>query len=132
MKKLFTTFALFAIIGLNTNAQTAYITNRNDNTVSVINVATNIVSAIITVGSSPGGVSVSPDGSKVYVANYSSNTVSVINTATNTVLTTIAVGTHPVGIIVSPDGSKVYCKYRVKTAQLCRVKTEQLEDVKLH
>ena len=26
----------------------------------------------------------------------------------------------------------ILCKYRVKTAQLCRVKTEQLEDVKLH
>ena len=39
------------------------------NTVSVINTATNTVSATITVGADPIGVSVSPDGSKVYVAN---------------------------------------------------------------
>ena len=39
------------------------------NTVSVINTATNTVSATITVGIYPLGVSVSPDGSKVYVAN---------------------------------------------------------------
>ena len=42
---------------------------RYDNTVSVINTATNTVSATITVGTDPYGVSVSPDGSKVYVAN---------------------------------------------------------------
>ena len=41
----------------------------NDNTVSVINTATNTVSATITVGNNPDGVSVSPDGSKVYVTN---------------------------------------------------------------
>ena len=80
----------------------------DDNTVSVINTATNTVSATITVGSDPNGVSVSPDGSKVYVANEGANTVSVINTATNTVTATITVGTNPYGISVSPDGSKVY------------------------
>ena len=83
---------ILVIISFSVNAQTAYITNSDDNTVSVINVATNTVTATITVGTDPYGVSVSPDGSKVYVANYSSNTVSVINTATNTVSATITVG----------------------------------------
>ena len=46
-----------------------YVTNNGANTVSVINTATNTVSATITVGIRPLGVSVSPDGSKVYVAN---------------------------------------------------------------
>ena len=108
MKKLFTILILLAIIGLSANAQTAYITNYSDNTVSVINVATNIVTASIHVGSNPMGVSVSPDGSKVYVTNASSNTVSVINTATNTVTATIAVGAIPAGVSVSPNGSKVF------------------------
>ena len=62
------------------------------NTVSVINTATNTVTATITVGTYPYGVSVSPDGSKVYVANNGDGTVSVINTATNTVTATITVG----------------------------------------
>ncbi len=79
-----------------------------DSTVSVINTATNTVSATIPVGAYPFGVSVSPDGSKVYVANMDAGTVSVINTATNTVTATIPVGTDPYGISVSPDGSKVY------------------------
>jgi YVTN family beta-propeller protein len=65
-------------------------------TVSVINTANNQVTAIIPVGSSPAGVSVSSDGGKIYVANSASNNVSVINTATNTVIATIPVGSHPV------------------------------------
>ncbi len=67
-----------------------------DNSVSVIDTATNTVSATIPVGSLPTGVAVTPDGSKVYIANYLSNTVSVIDTATNTVIgSPIPVGTNP-------------------------------------
>ncbi len=51
-------------------AQNAYITNENDNTVSVIDTATNtVIGSPIPVGNNPYGVAVTPDGSKVYVAN---------------------------------------------------------------
>lgn len=106
MKKLL--FILGAVLTFNSNAQTAYITNGDDNTVSVINVATNTVLKTIPVGTHPKGVSVSPDGTKVYIANSGNNTVTVINTATNTVSATIPIGTYPEGIAISPDGSKVY------------------------
>ena len=39
-----------------------------DNTVSVIDTATNTVTATVPVGSYPIGVAVTPDGTKVYVA----------------------------------------------------------------
>ncbi|MHB8101362.1 MAG: PKD domain-containing protein [Methanosarcina sp.] len=86
----------------------AYITNEYENTVSVIDTATNTVTATIPVGSNPIGVAVSPDGTKVYAANYYGKTVSVIDTATNTVIATVNVGSSPNGIAVSPDGTKVY------------------------
>ena len=60
------------------------------------------------VGSTPWGVAVSPDGSRVYVANYGDSSVSVINTATNTVVTTVSVGSYPWDLAMSPDGSRVY------------------------
>ncbi|WP_051692062.1 cadherin-like beta sandwich domain-containing protein, partial [Pedobacter borealis] len=85
-----------------------YIPNSGDGTVSVVNTATNLVTATIGVGGSPKGVSVSPDGSTVYVTNSDDGTVSVINSATNTVTATINVGMSPNGVAVSPDGSKVY------------------------
>ena len=58
-------------VSVSPDGSKVYVTNCSDNTVSVINTATNTVTATITVGSAPYGVSVSPDGSKVYVANYS-------------------------------------------------------------
>jgi YVTN family beta-propeller protein len=102
-------FLAFFLLKFHAHAQTAYITNNGDSSVSVINVATNTVTATIHIGSEPWGVSVSPDGSKVYVANNDYiNTVNVIKTSTNTIVATITVGSWPDGIFVSPDGSKVY------------------------
>ena len=89
-------------------AQNAYITNHGDGTVSVIDTATDIVTATIPVGPDLFGVAVSPDGSTVYVSHDFESTVSVINTATNTVTATITVGTDPAGVAVSPNGRTAY------------------------
>lgn len=74
-----------------------YVTNNYDfpYSISVVNIATNKLSATIKVGSRPIAISVSPDGMKVYVTNNVDNTVSVINTVTNTVSATINVGNNP-------------------------------------
>jgi YVTN family beta-propeller protein len=83
--------------------------NSGDSSISIINTATNIVTATIAAGhGGPEEVSFSPDGSKVYVTNPGSNTVSVINATTNAIIATISVGSQPSGISVSPDNSKVY------------------------
>jgi YVTN family beta-propeller protein len=111
MKKLALALTLACLLGpASTHAQNAYITNLGSFTVSVIDTATDMVTATIPGGLVPFGVAVSPDGSKVYVTNSVSptGTVSVIDTATNTVSATIPVGVFPEGVAVSPDGSKVY------------------------
>ena len=48
----------------------AYITNEFSSTVSVIDTATNTVTATAPAGSQPAGVAVNPAGTKVYVANF--------------------------------------------------------------
>lgn len=59
-----------------------YVTNYNKlGTVSVIDAATNKVTATVPVGNYPMGVAVSPDGTEAYVTNSWSSTVSVIDTA---------------------------------------------------
>ena len=109
MKKLALVLTLASVLApAPTRAQNAYITNSSSNTVSVIDTATNTVSATIPVGVVPIAVAVTPDGSKVYVTNTNSFTVSVIDTATNTVSATIPLGPFPEGVAVSPDGTKVY------------------------
>ncbi len=87
----------------------AYIPGSN-NSISVINLATNTVAATIQ-GSAIGasiGASVSPDGSRVYTTNVNSGNVSVINAHTNTIIATIPVQVNPYIPLVSPDGSRVY------------------------
>ena len=90
-------------------AQTlAYVTNADDNTVSVINPTDGSTVATISVGLQPYGIAATPDGTRVYAVNALSNTVSVIDTATNTVAATIPVGAFPKGIAILPDGTKAY------------------------
>src|SRR5437762_207623 len=86
----------------------AYITNNGSNNVSVLDTASNTVTATVAVGSFPTGVAVNPAGTRVYVANYVSNTVSVLDTVSNTVIGTVAVGTNPAGVAINPAGTRVY------------------------
>lgn len=86
----------------------AYISNSGSNSVSVIDLASNTVKAIVPVGTLPFGVAANAAGTRVYVSNNGSNTVSVIDTATNTVTATISVGDGPRGVAVHPNGSRVY------------------------
>jgi YVTN family beta-propeller protein len=85
-----------------------YVANQSSNTVSVLDVASNTVTATVAVGTNPGGVVVNPAGTRVYVANYVSNTVSVLDTVSNTVIGTVVVGTNPVGVAINPAGTRVY------------------------
>src|SRR2546427_443865 len=68
-------------------APQAYITNLNDNTVSVIDTASNTVMATVPVGNFPNGVAGTPDGAHVYVGDQGDGlgpgTGSGIDTATN-------------------------------------------------
>jgi uncharacterized protein (TIGR03437 family) len=91
-------------------AQYAYVTNANSASVSVVNTATNSVTATVNVGRNPTGSAVNAAGTRVYVANQSDGTVSVIDTANNTVnaLVRLGAGVDPFGIAVNPSGSFVY------------------------
>ena len=113
---------------LPSNAQTetffgpfAYVTNQAGNSVSVIDTPTNTVVTTIPLAgcdgscSSPAGLAVTPDGSRVYVANEGNGTVSVISTSTNTVSATITLpscievcSSSPIGVAITPDGSRAY------------------------
>jgi YVTN family beta-propeller protein len=100
-------------VAVTLDGSKVYITNQLSNTVSVIDSASNTVTATVSVGTIPFGVAVTPNGSKVYVTN-NGNSVSVIDSATDTVIATIpSGGNSPLGVSVTPDGSKVYEARRV-------------------
>jgi YVTN family beta-propeller protein len=81
------------------------VTNAADNTVSVIDTASNTVVATIPVGHDPNGVAITSDGTHAYVANQLEDRVSVINTGSNTVVATIPGFIIPTGVAIAPDGT---------------------------
>ena len=96
------------------NGARAFITNPDDNTVSVIeNLDSDptLNETPIQVGTTPMKIAINPEGTLIYVTNYNSDDVSVIDISNNSdpyqVVSTINVGSHPLGIVASSDG-KVY------------------------
>jgi len=86
----------------------AYITNESDETVSVIDTATDTLLVKVNLGLGPEGVAANPAGTRVYVANLGYETVSVIDTATNSEVATVPVGVSPFGVAVNSAGTLVY------------------------
>ena len=94
-------------VGTTENA-TAYVANAGNNTVSVISVASNVVSKTLNVGNNPIALTETPDAKHVYVLNQGDGSVSVISTADDTAAGTIPVGGSPVWAVARFDSEQVY------------------------
>ncbi|OPD41742.1 YncE family protein [Bacillus thuringiensis] len=79
-----------------------YVTNVNNDNVSVISGAANVVIATISVGSSPVGVGINPSTNLIYVTNANNDNASVIDGLTNSMIKTIPVGNGLFGVGVNP------------------------------
>lgn len=96
-------------VDVHPNGTRVYVTNANDDNVSVIDTATNtVIGNPIRVGDDPESVVFSPNGSRAYVANTGAGTVSVIDTATSSVSATVTVAGYPRQVAVTPNGALVY------------------------
>lgn len=99
---------LIASVAAASAAPTVCVVNRESDSVTPIEVATNTAGTPIPVGDSPRGIAATPDGRKAYVADGDSNTVTPIDLVTNTPGTPIAVGRFPLGVAITPDGATAY------------------------
>ena len=96
-------------IVLNQDRTRAYVTNALSNSISIIDIASNQVTATIeNVGDIPSGLAFVPDGSKLYVVTGGSNSVSVIDPAAMRVVSTIPVGAEPAEIAINEAGTRAY------------------------
>jgi YVTN family beta-propeller protein len=93
-------------VAVNPNGAFVYVTQPKCETISVINTATNTMTATWTLGhdDEPRGVVVSPDGAFVYVAGKDA----FVLAANGQFIARIPVGGRGYGIAVSPDGNFVY------------------------
>ena len=95
-------------VGVNAMTNKIYVANLQDDTVSVIDGATDTVTATVNVGGGPWGVGVNATTNKIYVANSADETVSVIDGATDTVTATVNVGNGPISVGVNATTNKIY------------------------
>ncbi|HMH58837.1 MAG TPA: PxKF domain-containing protein [Galbitalea sp.] len=92
----------------------AYTANYYDQSVSMVDLATNTLLRTVTLDGHPFDVAVSTGGSRAYATiGYQDGrptpaSVAVINTATGTVISYIPTPTGLTNLVVSPDGSRVY------------------------
>jgi len=91
---------------------TAFVSNRSENTVSVIDVSTGALLRTIPTGGGPQGLALSHDGRLLYVAQALEDTILVLSTEDFSVRNSIATASAPVDIAVSPDGESLYVACR--------------------
>lgn len=84
------------------------VVNPDNNTVTLIDPATDTTVSEIAVGREPIGITFSRNGLKAYVTNARDATVSVIDTMTFTVINQIPVGVEPFGVMVNFRGDLAY------------------------
>ena len=85
-----------------------YVTNKDDDTVSIIRTSDNTVVETVNVDYEPYGICSLPSGEYVYVGNSVGETVSVIRTSDNTVVETVNTFDRVYGICSLPSGEYVY------------------------
>lgn len=80
-----------------------YVTNFDDDTVSVIDPEAGAVVRTVAVDAGPLGVAASPDGTRIYVG-FHAGTLSVLRTGDDQVIARVPAGESPNGVAVTPDG----------------------------
>jgi PQQ-dependent catabolism-associated beta-propeller protein len=126
--------ALAALLSVGAaRAETAYVSNEQDDTISIIDGATLAVTGTIRVGRRPRGLALSPDGrslvvavgddnridpelfvvhpdgKRLFVANENDSLVSVVDIIERKIVGEVEVGIEPEGMAASPDGSLIVC-----------------------
>lgn len=106
-------------VTINPAGTKAYVCNSNASTVTVINIASNTVSSVITGFDGPDDMVINAAGTVGYVSNYggpgglgsgNGHTVSVVNLVNNVISKTIDLTPNiaPAAIAMSPNGAYVY------------------------
>jgi len=91
---------------------TAFVSNRSENILSVIDVSSGTLLQTVPAGGGPQGLALSPDGRFLYIAQSLDNAVLVLSASDFSVQKSIATAGAPTDIAVSPDGELLYVTCR--------------------
>ncbi len=95
-------------VALDTITNLLFVTNRDDNNVSVINLVDFKEMDRLQVGRNPEGLGVDSDRGVVYVGNYGDGSLSLIDAVKRNVFATLVVGQTPKAAVVDPSTGRVY------------------------
>jgi YVTN family beta-propeller protein len=85
----------------------AYVTNRDNRALSVIDTSTDtVVDRVPNVGD--GDIVLNPDGTSAFITDRASNTIAIIDVATRQVVDRLPVGAYPWELAVTPEGDRAY------------------------
>ncbi|MFI5057456.1 MAG: cytochrome D1 domain-containing protein [Candidatus Acidiferrales bacterium] len=107
-----------------------FVTNSADDTVDVVDPATNKVVQVIHGIELPHGVNFSPDGTRVYISNESESVLDVVDHKSGEILEKIPLSGHPNNITVTKDGSRVLVGIRSSPGTVDVIDTASLKRVK--
>ena len=117
------TFNVCNGVAIHPSGRTAYVVNSSTNiagvsgTVSAIDLATNTVKGVVTVGVEPFNIAIDTLGTKAYVTNFRDGTISVLDISganeqapvlVGSVNSDSSAGSGPTGIAISYDNSTLY------------------------
>ena len=95
-------------------AEKALVTGEKSNTLTIVDLDTDEVVKIITVGKVPHAIGVTPDKTHAYIGNRGSNSISVVDLASNDVVQTISLPHTIMNLEVSPDGRFISANSRTE------------------
>ena len=107
-----------------------YVTNSADDTVDVIDAATNQIVQVLRGIELPHGIAFSPDGTRVYVSNESESVLDVVDRKTGEILHKIPLSGRPNNIAVTKDGGRVLVAIHTEPGAVDVIDASQLKRVK--
>lgn len=91
-----------------TQAETAYVSNEKDNSISVIDMNTLEVTDTLDVGMRPRGILLSSDNSKLFICASDSDTVQILDLATRRIVQELPSGADPEQFALHPNDRTLY------------------------
>jgi YVTN family beta-propeller protein len=95
-------------VAVSPNHNYIYVTNNGNNTVSIVDAATNTITETITGFNRPEGIAITPNGAFAYVADLGTNELVRIDTSTNSITEITGGFDLPYYVSISPDGKTAY------------------------
>lgn len=94
----------------------AYVTNGDDDMVSIVDLAAKRVIGSVKTGAFPHGLRMSPSAQEVHVANVKGGSISIIDAASGALAATVRVGREPVQVAFAAQGRRLYVSLRAENS----------------